>query len=307
MDTEDFNKWSVKDLKEYLLQYDIIEDDIEGSGKNGRIIKADLVRTADNLNLKKISPVPKSKDIILSKKSTSKKSSSVKSVSKKSSTAGLKSGDMIYYDDGRHQFKATVIDVTSNQKAKIRPHIYTDHYDPKYIYNDYRKYMEIIPQYYQKEDKETTITGVEDADIQIMYQVDDLYTFCYTNKKLFNICMKDKNLKTKFLYQQKVHERLNKLFQYLDNHNNINIKVDWLFRPISYNRTGNIMVDGIFFIRNNNNYYYITSYPYEVDNDNILKKLSKKELYELLFDIINNHFNVKIYHFDISIQKPPFF
>lgn len=43
---EDFNKWSVSDLKEYLLQYDITAKDIQGSGKNGNVIKTDYIFAA---------------------------------------------------------------------------------------------------------------------------------------------------------------------------------------------------------------------------------------------------------------------
>jgi hypothetical protein len=44
MDHPDFNKWLVDDLKIYLLQHDIVLE--KGSGKNGRVLKADLVKKA---------------------------------------------------------------------------------------------------------------------------------------------------------------------------------------------------------------------------------------------------------------------
>jgi len=47
--TEDFKKWSVYDLKDYLLQHDIITSDIEGSGKNNRVMKNDLIRFAKKI------------------------------------------------------------------------------------------------------------------------------------------------------------------------------------------------------------------------------------------------------------------
>ena len=42
----DFDSWLVPELKEYLLQYNITPKDIKGSGKNGNVVKKDLVRTA---------------------------------------------------------------------------------------------------------------------------------------------------------------------------------------------------------------------------------------------------------------------
>lgn len=49
MEEENFSKWTVKDLKEYLLQYDIITKDIKGSGKNGNVLKQDLIYTAKTI------------------------------------------------------------------------------------------------------------------------------------------------------------------------------------------------------------------------------------------------------------------
>ncbi len=52
-----FNKWLVKDLQEYLLQYNIDKTDIKGTGKNNNVIKADLVRTANKITYKKINKI----------------------------------------------------------------------------------------------------------------------------------------------------------------------------------------------------------------------------------------------------------
>ncbi len=52
MQPENFNKWQVNDLKNYLLQYNIDPDDIKGSGKNGNVIKVDLVKTAKKIKSK---------------------------------------------------------------------------------------------------------------------------------------------------------------------------------------------------------------------------------------------------------------
>lgn len=45
---ENFNTWLVADLKNLLLQYDILPT--KGSGKNGNVIKADLLRAVKKLN-----------------------------------------------------------------------------------------------------------------------------------------------------------------------------------------------------------------------------------------------------------------
>lgn len=50
---ENFNPWTVNELKEYLLQYDITINDIKGTGKNGRVIKKDLIRAANKVNKRK--------------------------------------------------------------------------------------------------------------------------------------------------------------------------------------------------------------------------------------------------------------
>lgn len=52
MEDVNFNSWTVKDLKEYLLQYDIRAQDIKGSGKNGNVIKKDLLKAANKMNKK---------------------------------------------------------------------------------------------------------------------------------------------------------------------------------------------------------------------------------------------------------------
>lgn len=54
MERENFNTWTVNDLKKYLLQYDVT--DIKGTGKNGRVIKKDLIYAANKIyNRKSVS------------------------------------------------------------------------------------------------------------------------------------------------------------------------------------------------------------------------------------------------------------
>ncbi len=42
----EFDSFLVSDLKEFLLQYDITTSDIKGTGKNGNVLKKDLIRKA---------------------------------------------------------------------------------------------------------------------------------------------------------------------------------------------------------------------------------------------------------------------
>jgi hypothetical protein len=60
------------------------------------------------------------------------------------STKGLKSGDLIIYNDGYTQFPAFIISITSTQKAQIKPLIdVNETFNTKYIINTYRKFMTI--------------------------------------------------------------------------------------------------------------------------------------------------------------------
>lgn len=46
---EDFDKWTVPELKALLMQYDIYPNEIKGTGKNNNVIKADLIKTVKNV------------------------------------------------------------------------------------------------------------------------------------------------------------------------------------------------------------------------------------------------------------------
>lgn len=46
--SENFNKWQVNDLKNLLLQYNIDIKVIKGSGKYGNVIKKDLLKQQKN-------------------------------------------------------------------------------------------------------------------------------------------------------------------------------------------------------------------------------------------------------------------
>lgn len=41
---EDFNKWTIPELKTLLLQYNITPKDIKGTGKQGNVIKSDFIK-----------------------------------------------------------------------------------------------------------------------------------------------------------------------------------------------------------------------------------------------------------------------
>lgn len=49
---ESFEHWTVVELKNYLLQHDISMKDIEGSGKNGNVIKKDLIKAVKKIHRK---------------------------------------------------------------------------------------------------------------------------------------------------------------------------------------------------------------------------------------------------------------
>lgn len=61
------------------------------------------------------------------------------------STKGLKNGDVVDYKYNGLQFTATVVNVTSSQKAQIRAHLpVNDYFNPSTVVNTYRKYMTIV-------------------------------------------------------------------------------------------------------------------------------------------------------------------
>lgn len=52
---EDFNKWTIPELKTLLLQYNITSKDIKGTGKHGNVLKADFIKKV-NKTIKNIEP-----------------------------------------------------------------------------------------------------------------------------------------------------------------------------------------------------------------------------------------------------------
>ncbi len=94
------NKLTINELNKILDEYNINEADIVGTGKNGRIVKIDIVNAIESY---------------LTKNDIYDPRHSPKPVVKpKSKTAGLKKGDLIlYHDDDGLEFKAIVENVTA--------------------------------------------------------------------------------------------------------------------------------------------------------------------------------------------------
>lgn len=49
MQEEDFSKWTIPELKELLLQYDINTEYMKGSGKNNNMIKKDYIKISKKI------------------------------------------------------------------------------------------------------------------------------------------------------------------------------------------------------------------------------------------------------------------
>ena len=116
------------------------------------------------------------------------------------------------------------------------------------------------------------ITGVEDVDKLLLYKTNDIYSLCQTNQYLYNLCMKDVNIKEKFFKQQKIHYRLKKIFNYILN-NNVYLEVKNYGKDIIF---FNIQNNKYFSIESNNKMLYINS----VGINNV-------RLYHFLFDLLN--------------------
>lgn len=125
-------KLTVPQLKEILVENGLDESSIVGTGKNGRLLKEDIVNAIYNFweqediydPRMRTKPVPKPK----------------------SKTAGLKAGDWVMYqDDNGIEYKAVVEAVTASTKANIRPLRYlTPEINSDKIINVNRKYLTMI-------------------------------------------------------------------------------------------------------------------------------------------------------------------
>lgn len=54
MEKENYDKWNVKKLEEFLSQHDINTKDIKGTGKNKKVVKNDLIHAIKNLSNKNV-------------------------------------------------------------------------------------------------------------------------------------------------------------------------------------------------------------------------------------------------------------
>lgn len=136
-----------------------------------------------------------------------------------------------------------------------------------------------------------TLTGLPDADYYILTKVDDLYTACQIDKYTYQLCMKHKDLKKKFNEQQQAHAKADKLLSFLTKNNSI--KVDWLNRPINYNRTGDYKTDGMFFLRLYKKGYQMTAHHFDFE-DKFFTYFKKEEIKKVLVDIFYEYPNVQL-------------
>jgi len=170
MESQDFNKWLVKDLLEYLAQYNVDKTDIQGTGKNNNVVKHDLVRAARKVtkmypsNINNYDIIPKdvvqhilsnlpiqtsrliNKQTLLESKNRYVKNNYV-FLSEPGKTPNLKPGDFVLYrgPEYNNDMIAMVIKVTSSTKAQIKPlEYYNNMFNPNSIINIYRKNMTII-------------------------------------------------------------------------------------------------------------------------------------------------------------------
>lgn len=145
------------------------------------------------------------------------------------------------------------------------------------------------------------LTGVDDANLQILRQTDNIYELCQINKYFYNLCMKNKDIKEKYFKQQKIHERLTNLFDFLEEYPLNHIKVVDKSKKLSMDFINNNVIP--YYVKNVH-YFYIgykkDSYPYTFL---LMKKLgsgytniSKKELYQLLYDMINQNNLLNIFN-----------
>ena len=131
------SKMTVEDLKGLLVTYGLDYESIAGTGKEGRVIKGDIVEV--------IKIYEQTHGIVPQNQKTTKAKAATTTAKPKSNTAGLKSGDRILYDDGENQFEAEVIEVTASTKASVKALSYVnDLYNPSVVSNLNRKHMSIL-------------------------------------------------------------------------------------------------------------------------------------------------------------------
>lgn len=128
-------------------------------------------------------------------------------------------------------------------------------------------------------------TGLKDTDLYILHQIEDIYSVCRTNKKLYQLCMSDNIIKEKYLKQQKIHHRLDKIFNLLKQSKQITIVVNNI-------DDNNIKKYNIF-----GNYFFIRNQPKNKIKNIMVQLLgsyhciyiTKEKLTNILFDILNTN------------------
>jgi len=176
MESIDFNKLKIPELKEWLLQYNIDDEDIMGTGKNGRLLKIDRinalqqamatqvnVHVAAQVNNESILPYEMVSEIsqylpiktarLINKQNLKMNESRYQQCKKpyiyksaKGKTPGLKPGDYVEFNDRRglslNNMTTAVVDNIYNAKmARVR--LLCGPYKNN-IYNIHRRELTVI-------------------------------------------------------------------------------------------------------------------------------------------------------------------
>jgi hypothetical protein len=142
----------------------------------------------------------------------------------------------------------------------------------------------------------TYLTGVDDANLEILRQTDDIYNICQTNKYFYQLCMKNQDIKEKYLQQQKIHkihERLNNLFTFFNKYKNVYIK---FINPFFKKHDVYYLRSNYFYVTNHNMYGINKSDEYSIRDtpDGYSTVKSKQDMYDVLFNLLNRYPNIKI-------------
>ena len=147
------------------------------------------------------------------------------------------------------------------------------------------------------------LTRHPDTDLQLLYHTNDIYSLCQTNKHLYNLCMNNQNIKEKYLKQQKIHKRLNNLFDFLSQNNNVIIYFRYDSKKIITNFNNLFYYSPTFmdaktdtylatlFIVSKNKKLYIPIDPYK---ETTYEHITKITLYDNLFLTLNEYEPIKI-------------
>lgn len=125
---------TVEQLKGLLVEYGIDEADIPSSGASGKVVKSDIVAAIKEYEQNNGISQPKGK-----------KTDGTTKPKPKSTTAGLKAGDKIMFDNGEVRFEAVTINVLATTKAQIKALTYiNEQFNPNVVSDVNRKFMTIV-------------------------------------------------------------------------------------------------------------------------------------------------------------------